>query len=205
MKTYNLPRGYLSYSAYSLWKSSKDQYRKRYYLNEPSFQSAETVFGKKVHEKFEKDDYVVGSETMIEVDLTPELKLLGYIDSFNIDNLSFVDYKTGHLSKAGKVPWDNLKVRKHKQLVFYSLLIRIKYGSYNKKAQLHWIETEFTKETREFDGHILEATSRKLGLTGREEVFNREIAEWELDLLKEDIISVAEAISEDYTLWQNQN
>jgi len=202
---YNLPKPYLSYSAYSLWKSSKKGYRKRYYENEKPFENTETVFGKEVHERFEKYESIVGSETMIEVNLTPELKLLGYIDSFNIDNLAFVDFKTGHLSKAGKVPWDNLKVRKHKQLVFYSLLIRIKYGSYNKKAQLHWIETEFTKETREFDGHILEATSRKLGLTGREEIFDREIAEWELDNLKEDIIKVAEEISNDYTLWQNQN
>lgn len=197
---YNLPRKYLSYSAMALWLKDKDGFRRRYYLNEKSIETAETIFGKQVHKLFEEDMSIEGSETSIEVEFEG-LKLMGYIDSLDED-LKIIDFKTGHLSKDGKVPWDNIKVRKHLQFPFYCLMVQLKHGKYNPNIELHWHETRFKNKTVEFDGHILEAEGRELELTGRVEVFKRKVFKWEIEKLKKDIIKTAKEISNDYITWQ---
>ena len=202
MSKYNLPRNYLSYSAYSLWHKDKDQFRRRYYLNEKPFETVETIFGKTVHDLKEKDDSVIGSETSIQITIDNDLNLLGYLDSFNEETLAIVDFKSGHLDSKGKAPWDRVKVQKHKQLVFYSLLVLKKHGKYNPVTRLIWLETEFKRVTREMDGHVLEAESRELHLTGYEKTFTRKIYKYEIENLRKDIIKTAKQISDDYTLWQ---
>jgi len=211
---YNLPRPYISYSQYSLWKSSKDQYRKRYYEDAPSIETIETLYGKKiglmVEEEKHHDDEVLSKlinypckEYRIEVEIDEGLKVLGFLDQFHPETLSLLEMKTGHRNKAGKAPWDNLKVHKHKQLVFYSLLIELKHGDVHPTAILQWLETEFADETIEFDGHILTSKSgRKLFLNGAIETYERVIEQWERDKIREDIIMVAKEITEDYTQWQ---
>lgn len=205
---YNLPRKYLSYSAFDLWLKNPEAYRRKYYLGEPDFQTAETMFGKTIAEKLEGGHAPEGlmlyknKEYRIEVELEEGLRLLGYLDAFNEDDLSILEFKTGHLDSKGKVPWDKVKVQKHKQLVFYSLLVKLKYGKVNPKVHLQWLETKFQKESREFNGHILEAEGKRLELTGRIETFERRIYKWEIDKMKEEIIKVAKEISNDYTLWQ---
>lgn len=205
---YNLPRGYLSYSAFTLWQSDKNRFRNKYYLGVDDFQTTETIFGHKIARKLEDGEKIEGvkeyekAEKKIQVVLDDGLKILGYLDGFTEDTLKIIELKTGHLDRKGKKPWDNLKVRKHKQLVFYCLLVKLKYGKYNPDVTLQWLETDFVKETMEFEGHILEAKSNKLELTGKIETFERHIEEWELEKMKEEIIRVAEEISEDFTLWQ---
>lgn len=202
---YDLPRKYLSYSAFILWLKDREAFRRKYYLNEPSFENTETIFGKKVHEQFEKDGSVIGSETHIETYLTEGLKLLGNLDSFDEKSLSIIDFKTGHLDKNGRMPWDKVKVQKHKQLVFYSLLVWLKFGKYNRTAHLKWIETRFKEKTSEFKGHTLKAESRELELTGYTKTFTRKIYKYEIQKLKKEIIKVAKEISEDYTQWKKKN
>lgn len=202
---YNLPKPYLSYSAFSLWLKDKDAFRRRYYENEAPFETVETIFGKTIHEKLEADGEVIGSETRIEIYLTPDLKLLGYIDSFNEEDLGIIDFKTGHLDPKGNPPWDRVKVQKHKQLVFYSMLVLIKYGSYNPVVKLEWLETKFKKVSREFNGHTLTADSRELELTGYKKIFTRRVFKWEIEKLKREIISVAREISRDFTHYENKN
>lgn len=194
---YNLPKSYLSYSAFSLWEKDKDAFRRRYYENEKPFETSETIFGKTVHELLSPD-----GEKKIEVQLTPDLKLLGYIDSFNEEDLGIVDYKTGHLNPKGKAPWDRVKVQKHKQLVFYSLLVQLQYEKFNPIVKLEWLETRFKDKSVEFDGHMLVTKSRELELTGYKEMFERRIYKWELEKLKKEIKKVACDISDDYTIWQ---
>jgi hypothetical protein len=204
---YHLPRSYLSYSAFTLWQKDKDAYRRKYYLGEPSFENAETIFGKKTAEHLE-DNEIEGvivydtREYRIEVELEEGLKLLGYLDRFNSPTLSILEIKTGHLDSKGKVPWDKIKVQKHKQLVFYSLLVKLKHGKVDPVTILQWLETKFQKESREFGGHVMEAETKKLELTGRIETFKRRIYKWEIDKMKEEIISVAKEISNDYTQWK---
>jgi len=196
---YNLPKEYLSYSSFDLWNRDKDAFRRRYYENEKPFETAETIFGKTVHEELSPD-----GETSIRINLNEDLVLLGYLDSFNEEDLAIVDYKTGHLNSKGKAPWDKVRVQKHKQLVFYSLLVLLKHGKFNPVVQLKWLETKFKNKLMAFDGHVLHTESRELMLTGFEQTFTRKIFKWEIEKLKKEIISSAQAISKDYTLWQKR-
>jgi hypothetical protein len=208
---FNLPRNYLSYSAWQLWQSDKTRFRNKYYLGIDTFETAETIYGKQIAKRLEDGEKIEGveeyekAEKSIKVELIPGLMLLGYLDGFTEENLKIVELKSGHADRKGKAPWDNLKVRRHKQLPFYCLLVQLKYGTYNPDVTLQWLETEFKSKEMEFDGHILTTQSRELELTGRVETFERHIEQWELDKMKEDIIRISLEISEDYTLWQKTN
>lgn len=190
-------RDYMSWSSLNLWKTNKNEYRRRYYLNEPSFENTATIFGKEVHKKFEEDESVVGSETSIKLVFHENLKLLGHLDSFDDQTLAIIDFKTG------REPWTKFRVQKHGQLVFYSLLVELRHGKFNPNVELHWHETRFKNKSTEFDGHILETESRELELTGKVEVFKRRIYKWEVEKMKQEILLTAKAITEDYKQWQN--
>lgn len=192
-------RGYLSWSSYNLWRTNRNEYRRRYYLNEKAFESAATLFGKIVHKKFEEDESIVGSETSIEVKIDEGLTLLGYIDSLHPETLLVIDFKTG------RDPWNDTKVSRHGQLVFYAMLVLLKHGTYNPKCELHWHETRNKKRSVEFDGHTLEADSGELELTGRIEIFSRKIYRWELEKLRQNVLLAAKEIHQDYEKWQQEN
>ena len=196
-----LPRPYFSYSAYALWKRDKDAFRRRYYENEPSLETTETRFGKKYAEESEKmlDPRYTESEFKIEVQKFGTL-LHGRLDKFDPVRLKFLDEKTGHADRYGKAPWDKVKVKKLTQLVWYSMLIKEKYGKVDPVCHLIWLETEFEKETRSFARHTLTALGRsnKLRLTGKVKKFSRRIYEWERKKLLLDIKVSIEQIKKDY-------
>lgn len=193
----------LRYSAYDCWLKSKSAYRGRYYRGK-SFETPETVFGHKMHKKIEEGEIVLPGLPVYpahEVDILANLgdvKIGGCIDTLDPDTLQFLDYKFGHRNKDGKAPWDNVKVHKHRQLIFYTLLVKLKHGHYNPETALIWVETAFKNRAMEFDGHMLEADTRELELTGKFEIFERRIAKWELDKLVMDIKRVAEEIRADF-------
>jgi len=195
---YELPRAYLSYSAMALWQKDKEAYRRRYYLDEKPIETYATIFGKKVHEQFEQDDSVLGSETRFEVEIDKGLRLLGYIDSFNEADLSIIDFKTSHNQKT----WTPVTVAKNKQLVFYSLLVQTQYGKFNRVATLKWYETRIKPGGIEYKGRVYETGNRELELTGRVEVFTRKIYKWEIEKLRKEVIMVAKEISKDYQLFK---
>jgi hypothetical protein len=203
---YNLPKPHISYSQYVLWKSSKDGYRKRYYLKEEPFKTVETEFGKKTDAHLDGGGKIEGiieyshNQYRIEVEYKG-LRILGYLDGFDEETFRILERKTGHKNPKGKVPWDRMKVRRHKQLVFYSAIVELKHGSVHPEVILQWLETEFQEETREFDGHTLKTKGRNLKLTGNIETFKREIKNWEKEKMLEDILLVAEEITADYLLW----
>lgn len=209
-----LPKPYLSYSQYALWKSSKDGYRKRYYLNEKPFENRETLFGKAigttVENNLHKEDEILSQlidypikEHKIEVEYKG-LNMLGYLDQFDDTEYRILEMKTGHLSPKGKSPWDNMKVRKHKQLTFYSALVELKYGKVHPEVILQWLETKFEDKVMEFDGHILKADKGELKLTGRLQTFKRIIHPWERKMILKDILQVAKEISQDYERFRNK-
>lgn len=209
---YILPQGYLSQSAYVLWKTSRNSFYKKYFLREESFETTETRFGKQTADKLEveRDDGIIPyktSEYNIKEEVVPGLWLLGRLDGFDEDTLKVSEIKTGHKNKAGKSPWDNVKVRKHKQLPFYCLLVQLKFGKYNPDVTLQWLETEFKKDKIEFDGHVLEelGKGKNLELTGYREIFDRHIEQWEIDNIKEDIILAAKEIHEAYEQFRKRN
>lgn len=208
---YVLPREHLSYSQYQLWNSSKEGYRKRYYLNEKPFETRETLFGKTigklVEDNLHKDDAIVSriidypiKEHKIEVTYKG-LPLLGYLDQFDDAEFRILEMKTGHKSPTGRAPWDRVKVRKHKQLVFYSVLVKLRYGKVHPDVTLQWLETEFRDRVIEFDGHALVSDRGDLALTGRIETFTRRIREWERQAMLKDILRTANEIHNDYALF----
>lgn len=210
---YNLPREYISYSSWSLWKKDKDAFRRKYYLNEESFSTAETIYGKHIARLLEDEEEVKKHpvlslvprysvrEQKIEVEIAG-IRVMGYLDTFEPNTFQFGEFKSGHLSRDGKPPWDIVKVNKHDQLPFYSLLIKEKYGKVDRLTRLHWLETHFKKKTMDFEGMTLEASSRELELTGRIETFKRIIPQWERDNIRESIINAAKEISEDFTNYE---
>ena len=205
---YNLPRGYLSYSAWDLWCKSKEAFRRRYYENEKPFETPETAFGKKIAEMVENDEHHGVLEIInypkkeYEIDIVvDDLRLLGRLDQFHDTELRIHEIKTGHRNPKGKVPWDTIKVRKHKQLVFYSLLVELKHGTVHPEVILQWIETKFSRKSVEFDGHVLTTKSKELELTGYIKTFKRRVHKWERIKMLKDIKQSAREISNDYTQW----
>jgi len=200
---FNLPKKYLSYSQYDLWKKNKEQYRKRYYFNEPSIETVETKFGKHTDSFLDNGGHIDGviqyshNQYRIETNYCG-VPLLGYLDGFDEKTLSILERKTGHKNPKGKVPWDKLKVHKHQQLVFYSLMVELFHGKVHPTVILQWLETDFKTKEMEFQGHILTSGSRELKLTGNIKTFKRKIAKWEKENLKKDILLVAKEIHEDY-------
>lgn len=197
MEKYNLPKGYLSWSAYDLWVHNKNAFRKRYYEGVKMFETPEILYGKSRAKELEDDPTVVGSETYIEVFIDEGLKIMGYLDSFEDTTLSITEYKTAHASPKGKAPWDIKKVNKHGQLVFYQLLVREKFQKFNPLVRLKWFETEVEHPVIIYKGCRL-ISKKKIKGTGREEVFERIISSEEIDMLRENIIKVAKEITKDY-------
>ena len=208
----------LRYSAFDTWLKSKSSYREKYYLGK-SFTTPETVFGHEMHNFMETASkhrkhpilknaprYAV-SEKDITVHLGAQsVKIGGRIDSFCPELCAMIDYKFGHRSKDGKAPWDTVKVHKHRQLVFYSILIEEKFKKVDRWPRLVWIETEFEKEQVEFDGHTLETdATRKLRLTGHVEVFKRLVTKEERNRMRKQIQEVAKEIAEDFNNYKNEH
>lgn len=206
-----LPRGYISYSAYYLWKTNRDAYRRRYYEDEPPFETVETRFGKQVADWLESDDPRVkhipnykSKEYNLEVMLEGTL-VRGRLDGFDEEEIRFLDHKSSHKTKDGKVPWDNIKVRKLEQLPFYSMMLQEKFGRVKNLCHLVWIETEFKSNTVEVMGHTLEAKGRELVLTGKFKKFSRNIRQFERDKVKQDLLIAIKEIEEDYENYKRTN
>ena len=214
-----LPKGYLSYSAMDLWWRDQDAYRARYYIGEPYFSTPYTEFGNVVGEALEHRNWdhpvlapVRGKipqgthpEHELRVDVAG-VPIFSKLDDFHLQDFSIEEYKTGIRDKMGKAPWDRVKVRKHKQLTLYTLMVKNKYGQWNPDIKLTWMETEWARivQTVMFGSSVIEESTLGLRLTGHVEVFHRTIAPWELDRMEQLIRKTAEEISNDYKLWQNR-
>ena len=213
-----LPKGYLSYSAMELWMRDKEAYRLRYYLGEPYFSTPYTEFGNVIGQALEDRNWdhpalapVKGKvpqqthpehKIKVEIDGVP---IFGMLDDFNLETKFIEEYKTGIRNK-GKAPWDRVKVRKHKQLTLYTLMVKEKYGDWSPDIRLTWMETEWADIQREveFGGSMITESHKGLRLTGHVETFDRTIKEWELDRMTKIIRDTAEEISEDYKLWKKK-
>ena len=201
---YGKEKDYLSYSAISLWKSSKDAYRRRYYELEKPFKTIETEFGKKVAEMLERRDPSLMhiphySVTEYEIDTVIDgVKVKAYIDSFDPERIKFLDHKSSHCDKDGKPPWTRVKVHKHDQLPFYSMLLKYVHGRVDNACHIVWIETEFKTDTRDFMGHTLSSKVRELQLTGKVKKFRRVIREWERQKMRKELSIIAQEIQNDY-------
>lgn len=208
-----LPKSHLSYSAISLWQKNKEQFRAKYYENEPQAETAEMIFGKKIAKLLEEKpkDKILRkvpryrrSEQRIEI-YVGHVPVLGYIDTFAPRKCAFREYKTGHTRADGSAPWNAVAVLKHDQLPFYSLLIKLWRGKVTELCHLDWLETEWAQKKVMFDGHELSGQGSELRLTGRIETFERVIEEWERERIADIIQKSAQEISDDFKLWKTKN
>lgn len=205
----NLPKSYLSSSACDLWERNPQDYREKYYLNSPGFSTPYTQFGKDfaydIEKHPEKYPHIPkGSVSEFPVKwVIADVPVVGYLDSFEPNTKSIFEYKTSVNSS-----WDPVKVRKWKQLPFYAMCIREMFGSYDQNVKLVVMETqwgEVCKETK-FGTQVIreceKALAFKPGTLENPIVFDRDIEPWEVDLMKERLVAIAQAISDDYTSYK---
>src|SRR5574343_114539 len=168
-----LPRGYLSYSAIALYEKNKPAYREKDYFGASSFSNKETRFGSKIHKlietepdhpwirhipRFDTPEYAID----IEID---GIRVKGQIDSFCSKSGNFREYKNGHTTSKGEVPWNDLKVRKLDQLPWYAMLLDNLPNNYYtgyRTAYLDWIETEQYTPKEEFGGVVIQGVDQEL-------------------------------------------
>src|SRR5574343_777382 len=200
-----LPRGYLSYSAIALYEKNKPAYREKDYFGASSFSNKETRFGSKIHKlietepdhpwirhipRFETPEYAID----IEID---GIRVKGQIYSFCSKSGNFRDYKSGHTTSKGEVPWNDLKVRKLDQLPWYAMLLDNLPNNYYtgyRTAYLDWIDTEQYTPKEEFGGVVIQGVDQELRLTGRIKTFPRQIAKYERELQQVRLVTVARQI-----------
>jgi len=213
---YYLPKPYLSYSAMSSFLSYREDFRKRYYENKPMIITPELTFGKNVGEMVE--DIINGKENITEKTyseythgdtkvLIPhgnvaeqELKfevdgipILGYIDSFLTGKNYIFEMKTG------KTPWTQGRVDKHFQLDVYSLGVETIFGKVDDECVLVWLETQRVEKKAE--GRCTHSGAYEIEFTGRVKEFVRTITKEGRENAYNQIIKIAQDISEDYTDW----
>jgi len=159
-------REYFSWSQYSLWKSSKKEFYKRYVLGEKSKPNVYFDKGSELGNYLETGDIPFTSQDgMLEQvgNLIPKLdimedklevqyehlNLLAFVDSGALDGTEFLEYKTG------KIPWTQDKVDTHEQLDFYALCYYLRSGQeVIPTCRLYWIETEETDDGLRYTGYV---------------------------------------------------
>lgn len=192
-----LPRDYLSWSAFSTFKRSKEEYIRHYFYGEPrEFDSPYIQFGKTFAECLESKtkygdpvvDMVLDTITKLpkrEHDLEAvmssewgKIRLLARLDQYDHKSHAFNEIKTG------KRKWTHTMAKNHGQLKFYALILWLKTGVVKQKKNLIWIETEDT------DDGVMP--------TGKIKYFPVEYNLVELMTFGKEIIRVAQEISELY-------
>lgn len=199
-----LPRRHLSWTQMSCWRSSKDRYRREYFEKGRKLDTKYLQFGKGIASAIENGTH---KEMLpdLEVFSKPEYKievevggvpLLCFLDSYEPAPVhEFWEYKTGKRLKSGDAPWNLAKVQKHDQLLFYAVALRAQTGKMPERCRLAWIETkEESVDPEDFWSQF----DKKLAVTGLVKSFEREFDERELDRMEEEIVDIAEEISEAY-------
>jgi hypothetical protein len=200
----------------TLWRQSKDNYRKKYYSQVDlfDFQTPYTTFGKeiaeilevpkkrKAHPVLSKIPCYKESEFLLEFEVDG-VPIKGMIDSFDPKKKRIIEYKTG-VRKEGKPAWNAASVKKQNQTLLYSLGVDILMGEVHPVSKLVWMETCWKEDCWEipFGDQVLTECGPKLDLTGHFEVFKRKIESWELLWMRQEVVKIATEISEDYTRYQ---
>lgn len=200
---YNLPRKYFSYSQYSCFKRSREEYYKQYILNEKRFETREILFGRKIASLLESSLFTEKYPTFPDIphgekpEFRVETKIRGVpvlsiMDSYSPSTASIFEYKTG------REEWNQERVNKHAQLTFYSMAVKHHFGNYDPNVILCWLETKLIPRKEVIDGieYINEnPKDMDIDLTGNIKIFTRTIKEKEIVELEEDILKVVGEIS----------
>lgn len=156
---------YLSWSQFSMFLRSKEEYRRVYINGGKTFSNKETEFGSRVSDGLENSDEenLTGDAVVDfcklslpkvderEKEMTVkfgDITLLVRMDGFEKPSLIY-EYKTGHLTPDGKKPWTQAKVDSWGQLTFYAFAFYLSTGII-PDLKLVWIPTKKI-ETGEFN------------------------------------------------------
>lgn len=193
-----LPRGYLSWSALDLWEKNPERFKREYFEQQSKLDTKYLRFGKGFAKSIEDGsvkqtlpELIVYKEIEYQIKDVKinEVPILSFIDSYDPDEHVFREYKTG------KNPWNQVKVQKHGQLVFYAVGLKAKHGNMPAYCDLDWIET---KEQAVDVTDFWSTVDKKLSLTGKITSFRRYFDMRELERMEERIERVAKEISKAY-------
>ncbi len=198
-----LPKPHLSWSAFSIWTTNPERFKREYFGNGKRWDSPYLQYGKSIASAIENGTHKeilprLEVYDQVEFQINTEIEgvpLLSYIDSYDPINNVFREYKTG----MERNPWDSRKVYKHGQLVFYAVALRAITGKMPEYCHLDWIITNEECST----GSIFDRASKKPKVTGNIKSFKRTFDVRELDRMQADIIRVAKEISEAYKAYLN--
>ena len=153
-------RDYLSWSQLNTWEKNPNLYYEMYVLNLEAPFTKWMKKGKDLAEYLEKG-CEVDDDIKVVADFIPQykhkefeirtkmedIKLLGYLDSFDDDELKIYEYKTGKKYTQGMA-------NKLGQLDFYALLVYLKYKKLPTSIKLIWVETETNDDIVSFTGKV---------------------------------------------------
>ena len=158
----------MSWTQVDTFLRNPDRYVREYMLGERNdIRSPSLAFGSRMAKARELGDADGDEEIQTALSLVPQFKvreyeiretlktqdgavdLLGKLDSFDPETLSFRDDKTG-LTR-----WTQRRAQEHKQLRHYATLIYLKHGKAPREAWLDWIETEIGEDgVVHLTGHV---------------------------------------------------
>lgn len=124
---YNKP---LSWSSIASFQYNKESWYKKYILKEKQEDSEQMLFGKAVGSALANDKNFlpeVPRYSVFEKELKAkigDIKLIGYLDSFDPETKAFIEYKTS----SNKKKWTKKTAQEHGQILLYLFLIWKNYG-----------------------------------------------------------------------------
>ena len=197
----NLPKNYLSHTQMSLWLKSPEQYKQQYFEGhrfEPTpYMRHGQAIAKLIEQNHESVRFVPRlryPEHEIRT-IIAGVPTLSYLDSFeNHPRFSFLEYK------CSKNPWDQKMVDASQQMLFYSAAIRAAYGSLPKTAHLVWLHTRLVTAVPDPRGVVWEEDV--IELDGSATILERKIIAEEVDNFEQEIVTVAQQISEALVAFQ---
>lgn len=210
----NLPKPHLSYSAASLWYSSKPSFRNKYYRNAPSISNIPMEFGKETADLLKDNPdheslrnvikYPIRDEGFtVDVDDVP---VLMFPDTLSLDGIpSFREYKTSEWVE-GDPTWTQKKVDDHMQLKLYSLGIKLQYGDVQNVCHLDWLITRMIKHVDQVKvgGKVYDVPIELPQLTGEVKTFATVVDDSERLRARMWIVQAAHEISADYKEFLKQ-
>lgn len=149
-----LPKKVLSFTQYELWKKDKRKYKEFYFQNMKMQLNTPAInFGRRVSDALENDEefsdplnnavlksfvcYDIRDKKMLTNYKTKTgiLPLLVKPDTFRPSDLAFREYKTGAYE------WNQERVDKNTQLLFYTTFIYLHFSKMPESVHLDWAQT----------------------------------------------------------------
>jgi len=209
-----LPRDHISYSQVSLFKSDPKRYAELYFNNDKSFAlnnsglSYGKVFAESLEHEVETGDLLTDAalllipkmdtrdkEIAVEVKTSSGwLKIIGRPDMLDSVTKNFLEIKTG------KGKWTQSKANKHSQLIFYAMLVYLKWKVVLNETTLVWVETTDVIEPHSPSDWLPE-DRKVIKPTGKVETFKVEFTLKDILMCLAETVRIAKAIELEFVAY----